>query len=220
MHASQDGSPIGEGRYNGSRAGASPEIDDLRATYRRQAHVIDALTGAVATLRAGAAGLKNQNAELRAVNDRLRRPKRERRDVEAQAGPFEVRLALDPHAPAAARAAVGHALRHGVPAAVLDRARLLVSELTTNSVSHSGATPDGAIILRVERSKTTVRLEVEDCGRGDGIAARQPDVDGGGGFGLNLVHSLSERWGVERAFAGPTRVWARLPLTTVDDGAA
>ena len=38
----------------------------------------------------------------------------------------------------------------------------------------------------------------------------------GRGFGLNLVHTLSERWGVEHAVAGGTRVWAQLaprPLT-------
>ena len=31
---------------------------------------------------------------------------------------------------------------------------------------------------------------------------------------LNLVQTLSERWGTERAAAGGTRVWARLLLTS------
>jgi hypothetical protein len=30
---------------------------------------------------------------------------------------------------------------------------------------------------------------------------------------LNLVQTLSERWGTERAAAGGTRVWAQLLLT-------
>jgi anti-sigma regulatory factor (Ser/Thr protein kinase) len=100
---------------------------------------------------------------------------------------------------------------------VLDRARLLISELATNSVRHSGAIPGDDLVLRVQPSKTTVRLEVEDSGRGDVVVARPPDLNGGGGFGLNLVHTLSERWGVEYAVAGGTRVWARLSLTALDD---
>jgi serine/threonine-protein kinase RsbW len=94
---------------------------------------------------------------------------------------------------------------------------LLISELATNSVLHSGAIPGDDLLLRVQPSKTTVRLEVEDSGRGDVVVARPPDLNGGGGFGLNLVHTLSERWGVEYAVAGGTRVWARLSLTALDD---
>ena len=63
----------------------------------------------------------------------------ERRTVASKAEAVEVRLALDVHAPAAARAAVTGALRDRVPAAVLEHAQLLVSELATNSVLHSGA---------------------------------------------------------------------------------
>jgi hypothetical protein len=43
--------------------------------------------------------------------------------------------------------------------------------------------------------------------------ARPPDLNDGTGFGLNLVHTLSQRWGVEHAVAGGTRVWAQLSLT-------
>ena len=57
-----------------------------------------------------------------------------------------------------------------------------------------------------------VRLEVEDPGRGGVIAPRAPDL--GGGFGLNLVQELSERWGLERVAAGGTRVWAQLALAS------
>jgi anti-sigma regulatory factor (Ser/Thr protein kinase) len=219
MQASDNGSAARKLAGADAGAVASAETDDLRAACRHQAHVIDALNGTVATLRAGASALKTQNAELRAANDRLRRPGRERREVEAQVDPLEVRLPLDVHAPAAARAAVADALRDAVSTAVLDRARLLVSELTTNSVTHSGATAGDALVLRVECSTTRVRLEVEDCGRGDSIAARPADVGRGGGFGLNLVPTLRERWGVERAVAGPTRVWAQLLLRAADGGA-
>jgi hypothetical protein len=33
----------------------------------------------------------------------------------------------------------------------------------------------------------------------------------GGGMGLQMVQTLSERWGVVRAAEGPTCVWAQLP---------
>jgi hypothetical protein len=53
-----------------------------------------------------------------------------------------------------------------------------------------------------------VRLEVEDDGRTGSIARRVPDLQKGGGFGLNVVERLSARWGVDRD-AG-TRVWAEI----------
>jgi anti-sigma regulatory factor (Ser/Thr protein kinase) len=214
MQAHQNGSANGNGSLVKAHATASAELDDLRATCQRQARVIDALTGAVLTLRTGATALKVENAELRADLDRQhgrRREPRTRREAEA----VEIRVALDVHAPAAARAAVTGALRDRVPAAVLEHAQLLVSELATNSVRHSGAMPGDDLVVRVEPSKATVRVEVEDSGRSAAVVARPPDLNVGGGFGLNLVHTLSERWGVEHAVAGGTRVWAQLSLTAL-----
>jgi hypothetical protein len=75
--------------------------------------------------------------------------------------------------------------------------------------------PGDDLVVRVQPSKATVRLEVEDSGRSGGAVARPPDLNVGGGFGLNLVHTLSERWGVEHAVAGGTRVWAQLSLTAL-----
>jgi hypothetical protein len=57
-----------------------------------------------------------------------------------------------------------------------------------------------------------VRLEVEDPGRDGAVAPRQAGLNGGGGRGLNLVQTISERWGVERVAAGGTHVWAQLAL--------
>jgi anti-sigma regulatory factor (Ser/Thr protein kinase) len=124
----------------------------------------------------------------------------------------EFRVGLDTGAPAVARAAVADRLKNAVAAAALADARLVVSELVTNSVCHSGASTDEALTLRVELSASMLRLEVEDPGRDGAIAPRPPDIDGGGGRGLNLVQTISERWGVERVAAGGTRVWAQLAL--------
>jgi anti-sigma regulatory factor (Ser/Thr protein kinase) len=215
MPADQNGSTNGNTRLVEQRAEASVELDDLRATCRRQAHVIEALTHAVLTLRSEAAALKADNVEHRADANRLRgrRPERQGSSPDAAEEPAESSFVLDIRAPAAARAAVASALRDRVSAAVLGDAQLLVSELVTNSVLHSGASPGGAVVLRVQLSSAMVRLDVEDSGGDSAVVARPPELDGGGGFGLNLVHTLSERWGVEHALAGGLRVWAQLSLT-------
>ena len=91
-----------------------------------------------------------------------------------------------------------------------------MSELVTNSVRHSGVPAGAELIVSVDLTPGMVRLEVEDPGRGGTIAAHRPDLETGGGFGLNLVQALSERWGIERVAKGGTRVWAqlaRVPLT-------
>ena len=184
--------------------GASSELDGLRLACRRQARVIELLSAVASNLRSGAAALRAENAELRSANERMGRQGGD--GAAREGGALEVCLPLDARAPGAARIVVGR-LRGRVPALVLEDALLVVSELVTNGVCHSGAS-DGAIVVRVELTGTMVRLEVEDPGRGGVIAPRAPDL--GGGFGLNLVHGLCERWGLERVAAGGTRVWAQL----------
>jgi anti-sigma regulatory factor (Ser/Thr protein kinase) len=123
-----------------------------------------------------------------------------------------LRLGLDVGAPGVARAAVSDRLRHVVTTAVLDDAQLVVSELVTNGICYGGGSADDTLALRVDLSAGALRLEVEDPGRGGAVVRRPPDSDGGGGLGLNIVHSISERWGVERIPGGGTRVWAQLGL--------
>lgn len=125
-------------------------------------------------------------------------------------GALEFRLALDAKAPRAARTLVADCVGARVPGSVRDDAQLLVSELVTNSLRHSGAPAGQGIVVRVELASSMLRVEVEDAGRGGVIAPRAADVETSGGFGLSLVQALSERWGVERAPVGGTRVWAQL----------
>jgi anti-sigma regulatory factor (Ser/Thr protein kinase) len=122
----------------------------------------------------------------------------------------EVQLALDTEAPAAARSVVADCLARHVAASEVDDAKLLVTELVTNSVRHSGARAGDHVVVRVELTPGMLRLEVEDSGRGGLIAPRAAGMESTGGFGLNLVQALSERWGVERVAIGGTRVWAQL----------
>jgi anti-sigma regulatory factor (Ser/Thr protein kinase) len=201
-------------------ADSRSEHDGLRSACRRQAHAIETLDAAMSTLRSGAAALKAEHAELRDARERVCRPgdAGARPSDRVDAGEaFEVSLPLDTRAPGAARIVVD-ALRGRVPTPALDSARLLVSELVTNSVLHCGAPAGGVVVVRVALTGTTVRLEVRDPGCGGVIAPRAPDREGGGGFGLNLVQRLSERWGLERVAAGGTRVWAQLPDRPADRG--
>ena len=243
MRASDTGVPNGTMASTRLRDGASPDAESpdpqcLQRTCRRQADVITTMGEAISAFSAGAKALKAENAQLRAEHDQMRRELRVRStpregatsgrvkglSLEDAMRPWDdgawfpdvgcraVRLPLNARAPTAARALVGE-LADRVSTAVLDDARLLVSELVTNSLRHSGASPDDTLVLRTYVSDTMLRVEVEDPGCAGAVAMRSPDHDSGGGFGLNLVQTLSERWGTERAAAGGTRVWAQLSLT-------
>jgi anti-sigma regulatory factor (Ser/Thr protein kinase) len=123
-------------------------------------------------------------------------------------GPFEVTLPAALDAPAAARVALRDWMAGRVSEPVLADAQLLVVELVTNSVRHADAPADAIVSVRGQICAGVVRLEVEDRGSSGSIARRAPNLQRGGGFGLNVVEALSRRWGVNRD-AG-TRVWAEL----------
>jgi anti-sigma regulatory factor (Ser/Thr protein kinase) len=160
----------------------------------------------VTALHGRTAALKAENAELRAAAGRIRAGVSGRNEA---AEVLEASLPLDTRAPGAARSLVA-SLRGRVPGSFLDTAQLLVSELVANSVRHSGAPAGARVEVRVRLTDSMVRLEVSDPGCDGVIAPRAPDLQGGGGFGLNLVSAVSERWGLERSAAGGTCVWAQL----------
>ena len=185
--------------------GSHPVPGGWQAKCRHQEMVIDTLGEALSTFERGARALKAENSALRAENDRLRRSR-----VDGGA-PAEVAIPIGVQAPRVARSAIAQWLVDHVAPAVLETALLLVSELVSNSVRHSGVPEGEDVVVRVHLWRDGFRLEVEDPGRSGVIAPKPPDLRRGGGMGLNLVHTLSERWGVVRAADGPTCVWARLP---------
>jgi anti-sigma regulatory factor (Ser/Thr protein kinase) len=124
-----------------------------------------------------------------------------------QVNRVEIAVAAGPGAPARARSAVTGWLSGQVSPKLLDDARLLVSELVTNSVRHAGLAPGAPIRLSIGVSDGRVHLEVEDPGDAS-LAALVPDRRRGSGFGLYLVDLLAERWG--STHDGATRVWAEL----------
>jgi anti-sigma regulatory factor (Ser/Thr protein kinase) len=186
----------------------------LQTECRRQAIVIERLSEALATFERGARALKAENSELRAENDRLRHHRRSesRRDHRVDGGEqTEAAIPIGVQAPGVARSVVAEWLADEVAPCVLETALLLVSELVSNSVRHSGVPEGEDIVVRVDLWRDGCRLEVEDPGRDGVIAPQHHDLLDGGGVGLNLVQMLSESWGVVRAAEGPTRVWAQLP---------
>jgi anti-sigma regulatory factor (Ser/Thr protein kinase) len=212
----QRGGPVpggGQAENAADRMGRVSETAVLRARCRRQALAIDKLRDAVAVLRAGAGALKAENADLRSEHNRIRGVREAAsaglRALDPQR--VEERLALDDCAPAAARALVADCLSGRVSARTVERAQLVISELVANSLRHAGAPAGHALVVRVAFEDPLCRLEVEDAGSEGHVAPRAPDLKGnGGGLGLNIVHTFSDRWGIERAAGKGTRVWAYL----------
>ena len=112
-------------------------------------------------------------------------------------------------APAEARAALGPAVEAPIAEDVLETARLLVAELVTNSVRHAIVPAGSDIRIEIDDDDGLLRVEVHDSGREtpDLRPAERPE----GGFGLQLVDQLADRWGSVRSGEG-TCVWFELQL--------
>jgi anti-sigma regulatory factor (Ser/Thr protein kinase) len=114
---------------------------------------------------------------------------------------FAVDISRDHLAPAVARRAVER-LEGRVDDDLIPQVKLLVSELVTNSVKYGG---EGSITLKVDADRPgKVRAEVIDQGLGFIPVARDRPATEAGGWGLHLVQTLANRWGVHE---GSTHVW-------------
>lgn len=122
----------------------------------------------------------------------------------APANRIEVELEAGPEAAAYARSAL-LGLEPRLDPRVMDDVRLLVSELVTNSVRHSGAADGECVRVGVGLDGGNVHVDVADAGTGFEPRGRRPGQSKAGGWGLFLVERLADRWGVARD--GGTRVW-------------
>jgi anti-sigma regulatory factor (Ser/Thr protein kinase) len=105
----------------------------------------------------------------------------------------------DKQAPAAARRAVDTLpLPEGSEA--ITNARLLISELVTNSVQHGAG--DKVTVLIDAEDPGVLRCEVIDDG--SGFVPRGREGREIGGWGLDLVERMTQSWGVRE---GSTHVW-------------
>ena len=110
-----------------------------------------------------------------------------------------------PRAPAEARRAV-EALGPGLDNRMIVDIQLVVSELVTNSVRHSGS--DEPIRVRAWLRSSGVKVEIADGGYGFEPGGRVSDDVAEGGRGLLILETLAERWGVQ---SDPrSRVWFEL----------
>jgi anti-sigma regulatory factor (Ser/Thr protein kinase) len=128
--------------------------------------------------------------------------------VTGDLGCARLRLACDPAVVAEARRAVGR-FELAVPGAVLDNARLVVTELVTNSIVHGIREGKGWVEVTIERRPLCLRIEVADpASNGLRPVLRPVGPRSTSGWGLQLVDRLASEWGIDTD-AG-TRVWCEL----------
>jgi anti-sigma regulatory factor (Ser/Thr protein kinase) len=88
-----------------------------------------------------------------------------------------------------------------------EEVELLVTELATNGVKHAVGEEAPRITLDATVEDQCLHVAVQDRGAGFTPAPRSPARSEPGGWGLMLVESIADRWGVERE---PTTVWFEL----------
>ena len=114
---------------------------------------------------------------------------------------LDVDIPRDARAPARARRAVEQ-LGEAIDPAVQHDVVLLVSELVTNSVKYGA---EGDLKLQIEApAPGRLRVEVINEGASFEPTKRSRPATEPGGWGLHLVETLADRWGVH---AGSTHVW-------------
>ena len=137
----------------------------------------------------------------------VRWPHTRRRDRHAVYERFDIPGGLE--APAASRTALQDVAAGRLSQEALDDARLMVSELVTNSVRHGGATDGMSLDLSVALLPSVLRVEVADPNGGfDPPPAPVDPASANGHRGLTLGGALATRWGVRRSPA--SRVWFEL----------
>ena len=120
--------------------------------------------------------------------------------------PVELVLPARSAAPREARDVTREALtRWQLTEDTADTVALIVSELVTNAVLHTGS----ALTLRLRTYDDTVYVEVFDADSRP-PRMRDPNDDEDGGRGLHLVEALSRRWGVRTIKTGKV-VWCEIP---------
>ena len=117
----------------------------------------------------------------------------------------DVAITRDPHAPSSARRAVEQFAQEQLDPTLVPDVKLLVSELVTNSVKYG---EEGEVVLQLRSDhERHIRVEVVDQGSGFVPVARDRPATEVGGWGLHLVETLADRWGVHE---GSTHVWLEI----------
>jgi anti-sigma regulatory factor (Ser/Thr protein kinase) len=139
-------------------------------------------------------------------------------DVSADAGSsrrIDVRVPADPVEVSQVR----HALDElGLPDDVLGDAQLLVSELVTNSIKHSGMGLRRRVRIRALWDRSKLRIDVFDGGDGRTMRVAggiRPSPTGESGWGLYLLDRIASRWG-----NSPGHYWFELAASSTGRAAS
>lgn len=111
-------------------------------------------------------------------------------------------------------------MRHFIGQAPTEAAVLIISELVTNAVVHSGSS---AISCTLRLGGGLLYIEVTDQGSGTReLAVQEAAADDVSGRGLLLVSALSKAWGVTSGVPSGLTVWAAVPAAREqrDNGSA
>jgi len=111
----------------------------------------------------------------------------------------------DAHSVGGARRWLAEALsKWRMEPAVIDTAVLLVSELATNAIIHTGSSFDVSVSVSGRR----VRVSVADDSPCPPIPRPRPSpADQEGGQGLHLIQTLARAWGTDQVPADGKVVW-------------
>jgi anti-sigma regulatory factor (Ser/Thr protein kinase) len=111
----------------------------------------------------------------------------------------------EPEAPAQARRIIAEELAARLPAGTLDDIKLMVSELVTNGVVHGGEGGTAPVVLDL-CVNGDIRCRVLDHGPGFAARVQGAKRSSGGGWGLQLIEQLADRWGMQCS-PQRTEVW-------------
>lgn len=121
-------------------------------------------------------------------------------------GAWRVATARFPAVPAAVPQTRRFVHRHVDDPALIERAMLLVSELATNALEHTGSAFEVTVVTGSDR----VRVEVIDDSNRPPMVTYRP-VEAEHGRGLRIVEGLAEEWGVASRPSGDGKVvWFEL----------
>lgn len=100
------------------------------------------------------------------------------------------------------------------PAAIIDDALIVISEMIANAVSHGVPTSDGTVEITWSISGDLLELSVHDAGEGGSLEPIDFDEDSLSGRGLSIINRVADRWWVDMSKG--TRVNAELALSHND----
>jgi anti-sigma regulatory factor (Ser/Thr protein kinase) len=111
---------------------------------------------------------------------------------------FDIQLPVSTDAGGEARRALNEL---GLDAEMLIDARLLATELVTNSVRHAGLGPSDTIRVVASWSGRVLKLSVQDRPENNSpssvAGAIRPSPDAESGWGLYFVAQIAHRWGYD-----------------------